>query len=104
VFTARQGDTKLGEDVTVEFTVGQPDLEMAELSLNEELLRRIADGTGGTYCSWLGLGDLAESLTAQQDRKREPVKVRLYHGPLFLCLFIAVAACEWWMRKRVQLA
>ena len=104
VFSAKQGDTQLGKDVTVEFTIGKPDLEMAELSLNEKLLKQIADRTGGTYCSWLGLADLANTLTAQQDRKSEPVKVKLYHGPLFMCLFILVAACEWWMRKRIQLA
>ena len=104
VFSARQGEAELGKDVTLDFTVGKPDLEMAELSLNEKLLKQIADTTGGTYCSWLGLKDLANSLTAEQDRKSEPVKLKLYHGPLFLCLFIAVAAVEWYMRKRVQLA
>ncbi len=104
VFSAKQAGTQLGKDVTVDFTVGRPDLEMAELSLNETLLKQIADRTGGTYCSWLGLKDLADSLTAEQDRKSEPVKVKLYHGPLFMILFIAVAACEWYMRKRVQLA
>ena len=104
VFTAKQGETELGKPVTVDFLIGKPDIEMAELSLNEKLLKQIADATGGSYCSWLGLKDLADGLTAQQDRKSEPVKVKLYHGPFFLCLFIAVAACEWFMRKRMQLA
>ena len=104
VFTARQGETELGKPVTLKFSVGKPDLEMAELSLNEKLLKQIADRTGGTYCSWLGLKDLANSLVAEQDRKTEPVKFRLYHGPSFLLFFIAVAACEWYMRKRMQLA
>ena len=104
VFTAKQGEAELGKPITLKFAVGKPDLEMAELSLNDKLLKQIADRTGGTYCSWLGLKDLANSLVAEQDRRTEPVKVKLYHGPSFLLFFIAVAACEWYMRKRMQLA
>jgi hypothetical protein len=104
VFEAKLGGERLGEPQSIKFLVGKPDLEMAELSLNEKLLKEIADRTGGTYCSWLGLNDLASSLTAEQDRRTEPVKVQLYHGPSFFLFFIAMAACEWYMRKRIQLA
>jgi len=104
VFEAKLGDERLGEPVTIKFNVGEADLEMAELSLNETLLRQIADRTGGRYRSWLGLGDLGTELSAEQDRKSEPVRVRLHHSFAFLLFFIAVATCEWYMRKRLQLA
>jgi uncharacterized membrane protein len=104
VFEAKLGGEALGEPKTVTFTVGRPDLEMAELSLNEKLLKQIADATGGSYCSWLGVKDLARGLTAAQDRKTEPVKFKLHHGPAFLIAFILIAACEWYLRKRIQLA
>jgi len=104
VFEAKLGGNRLGEPVSIKFLVGKPDLEMAELSLNEKLLKEIADRTGGTYCSWLGIKDLASGLTAEQDRRTEPVKFALYHGPAFFLFFIAMAACEWYMRKRIQLA
>ena len=104
VFEAKLGDDRLGEAQTVTFTVGKPDVEMADLSLNDKLLRRIADKTGGTYCTWLGLTDLAQGLVARQAPKTEPVKVKLHHPPLFLIIFILIAAAEWYLRKRIQLA
>ncbi len=104
IFEAKLGDQVLGKPQTVKFTVGKPDVEMAELSLNEKLLKELADRTGGTYCSWLGLKDLAGGLSAEQERRTEPVKVPLYHAPAFFLFFVAMAAVEWYMRKRIQLA
>ena len=104
VFEAKLAGKRLGTPQTVEFTVGKPDLEMAELSLNDKLLKEIADRTGGTYCSWLGTKDLASGLAAEQDRRTEPAKFRLHHAPSFLIFFILVAAIEWYLRKRIQLA
>jgi hypothetical protein len=127
VFEAKLGTEQLGEPKTVKFLVGRPDLEMAELGLNEKLLKQIADATGGSYCTWLGLKDLAQGLTAEQDRKSEPVKFRVADvlavplcwglgllgwsveparfGDLpFFLFFILIAAAEWYLRKRIQLA
>lgn len=104
IFEAKLGDQPLGKPQTVKFTVGKPDVEMAELSLNDKLLKEIADRTGGAYCTWLGIKDLAGSLTAAQERRTEPVKFPLHHAPSFFGFFIAMAALEWFMRKRIQLA
>ena len=104
VFEAKLEGRTLGKPQKVEFTVGQPDLEMADLSTNDKLLKEIADRTGGTFCTWLGMRDLAASLAAEQDRRLEPMKVPLYHPPSFFAFFIAMAAVEWYMRKRIQLA
>ncbi len=104
IFEARLGETVLGKPQTVKFTVGKPDVEMAELSLNDKLLKELADRTGGTYCSWLGLKDLAAALSAQQERRSDPQPFPLYNTPLFFAFFIAMAALEWFMRKRIQLA
>ena len=104
VFEAKLGENPLGKPIAIKFSVGKPDVEMAELSLNEKLLKEIADRTGATYCSWLGLKDLANSLAAEQDRRTEPVKFQLHHAPTFFLFFILMAAFEWFMRKRIQLA
>jgi len=104
IFEARLGDETLGKPQSLKFTVGRPDVEMAELSLNEKLLKELADRTGGSYHSWLGLKDLAAALAADQERHTEPVKVPLYNTPLFFVFFVLMAAVEWYMRKRIQLA
>lgn len=104
IFEARLNDQPLGKPQTVKFTVGKPDVEMAELSLNEKLLKELADRTGGAYHSWLGLKDLAAGLSAEQERRTEPVKLPLHHAPTFFIFFVAMAAIEWYMRKRIQLA
>jgi len=107
VFEARLGGARLGELQTVKFNIGKPDLEMAEFSLNEKLLKKIADETGGSYCSWLGLKDLAGGLTAQQNIKSEPYQFPTYNHWFFalaLIFFTALAGCEWYMRKHIQLA
>ena len=104
IFEARLGDQPLGKPQSVKFIVGKPDVEMAELSLNDKLLKELADRTGGAYCSWLGLNDLAGGLSADQERRIEPVRLPLHHAPTFFLFFVAMAAIEWFMRKRIQLA
>ncbi|MBM4038102.1 MAG: hypothetical protein FJ290_06265 [Planctomycetes bacterium] len=104
IFEARLADQPLGKPQSVKFTVGKPDIEMAELSLNDKLLKELADRTGGMYSSWLLLNELAGGLAAEQERRTEPVKVPLHHAPTFFLFFVAMAAVEWFMRKRIQLA
>jgi hypothetical protein len=104
IFEAKLGGERLGAPQSVKFIVAKPEVEMAELSLNETLLKEIADGTGGTYCSWLGLKELATKLTAAQVSRTEPTRFRLYQSEAFFVGFILLAALEWFMRKRIQLA
>ncbi|MFP4056336.1 MAG: hypothetical protein ACLF0G_05670 [Candidatus Brocadiia bacterium] len=104
VFRAYLGAEPLGESQTIPFSVAAPNREMEDLALRADVLKKIAAATGGRYHSWFGLNELAESLAAEQVRKHEPVMVKLYHGPAFLIFFILVAAGEWYLRKRIQLA
>ena len=105
-FVARLNDKKLGEH-TVEFLVRAPPVEMAKPDPDkndEKLLKEIASHSGGSYQTWLGLKQLVKSLNAKQSLRNEPVKLPLHHSVGFLLLFIAIAASEWYMRKRIQLA
>jgi uncharacterized membrane protein len=106
--TGTEGGRKLGE-VTLTFRVGKPNLEFERLDLNERLLRRVADQTGGRYCHLAVIDELVGALVAEARRGRRRREVRFYpdsapKGWLVVALFMAAAGAEWLIRKRLQLS
>jgi hypothetical protein len=106
--TAEDRGRKLGE-VRMQFRVGKPNLEYERLDLDDRLLRRVADATGGRYCDLRLLGELVDSLSAEVRRGRQTREVRLYPDRAskswaLALVFLAAAAAEWIIRKRLQLS
>ena len=116
----------LGEAAELSFRVGSPNLEFDELDLNETLLKRIAEETGGRYHSLVQLDDLLRTLQSAESSKRGVRQVSLWDycvlpvvgvtrpigfvhrllsslarepQGLFLT-FLVVVAAEWTIRKR----
>jgi uncharacterized membrane protein len=105
---AAEAGKALGE-VTLEFRVGKPNLEFEKLDLDDRLLRRLADETRGRYFDLAGLDELVGALTGEVRASRTAREVRLYpetnlKGVLAALVFLAAAAAEWLIRKRLQLS
>jgi hypothetical protein len=80
--------------------VGGADLEMADPRLNEEVLRRIAIASGGTYLRASESGRLASLLAAAQAEPSPPELVELWHNVWIFFAVIMLLTAEWMLRRR----
>ena len=95
----RRGSEALGS-ATRPMLVGGVDIELAEPGLNEAVLRRIAETTGGTYVPADEAGTLAASLK-QSDIGERPTEMRdLWHNGVSLAFIVLLLAAEWLYRRR----
>jgi hypothetical protein len=84
--------------------VGGVDIELAEPGLNEAVLQRIADMSGGAYASAADASWLAAQI-ADRNVGERPTEMRdVWHNGFSLALIIALLAAEWGMRRTVGLA
>jgi uncharacterized membrane protein len=99
----RRGGQSLGT-ASRPMLVGGVDIELAEPALNEPLLRRVAEASGGRYVR----ADDAASLPAlleERDVGQRPTEMRdVWHNGLSLLAIVALLAVEWLLRRRVGLA
>ena len=99
----RRGSESLGS-ASRAMLVGGVDVELAEPRLNESVLRRIAETTGGRYMPAAEAGSVA-SLLRESGIGAPPTEMRdLWHNGFSLAAIVALLAAEWMMRRRVGLA
>lgn len=95
---AYQGGEMLGTD-SAAFLVGEAIQELVHTDLNDELLRAVAEMSGGKYHS----PDECEAiLSSIPEVKKETIKtqrIRLWNSPLLLVAFIVFATVEWLIRR-----
>jgi hypothetical protein len=99
----KRGSRSLGS-LTRPILVGGADLEMAEPRLNEAVLRRISETTGGQY---VDASDIAQvpSLIRAADTQNAPIEMRdVWDNGWTLAMIIALLAAEWIARRRFGLA
>jgi hypothetical protein len=100
---ARRGAESLGT-ASRAVLVGGADVELSEPRLNEDLLRRIADATGGQYLPAAEAGSLP-ALLNERGIGSPPMEQRdVWHTGWSLALIVALLAAEWVVRRRVGLA
>lgn len=84
--------------------VGGADLEMAEPRLNEAVLRRISETTGGAYVAAVDAATVP-SLIRAADRESPPLEMRdLWDNGWALAMIVALLGAEWVVRRRSGLA
>ena len=99
----RRGSEALGS-VARPVLVGGVDIELAEPGLNEAVLRRIAETSGGKYAAAADASSLAAQIAARDVGER-PTEMRdIWHNGFSLALIIGLLAAEWGLRRRVGLA
>jgi hypothetical protein len=84
--------------------IGGSDVELSEPRLNEAVLRRIAETTGGKYVAESDAGSVPRSLR-DGGIGSPPMEMRdLWNTGWSLAAIVALLAAEWLMRRRVGLA
>lgn len=84
--------------------VGGADLEMTEPRLNEAVLRRIAETSGGRYVPAAQAAEVP-SLIRAADTERPPMEMRdVWDNGWALAMIIALLGAEWVLRRRAGLA
>ena len=96
---ARRGDAVSGGGARW-ILVGGADLEMADPRLNEDVLRRIARATGGSYLPAQQAAQLPALLASVEPEPAAPQVQELWHnGWIFAGVVLSLAA-EWTQRRR----
>lgn len=99
---ARRGGERLGAGERL-VLAGGSDPEMADPRLNEPVLQRLAERTGGLYVRPDALAQIAPRLRTAAAVDGPPELRDLWHGGWSLAAIIALLAAEWTWRRRVGL-
>jgi hypothetical protein len=84
--------------------VGGVDVELAEPALNESVLRRIAESSGGSYVPAAEAGSIPP-LIARTNVGERPTEMRdVWHNGISLALIVVLLGAEWLLRRKVGLA
>ena len=100
---ARRGAERIGAGERL-MLAGGADPELADPRLNEAVLQRLADQTGGLYVRPDEVGRIQPRLRIAAAVDGPPELRDLWHGAWSLVAVIAVLAAEWTLRRRVGLA
>jgi hypothetical protein len=80
------------------------DAELADVSGAPDVLRRLAEASGGAYLPVERLGDLAGYLSDVRGRQSETIEYPLWDSPYLFAFVLACLGGEWALRKRFGLA
>lgn len=79
--------------------VGETNLEQFGATLNEPLLRRVADATGGRYWRPDDLSGLADALAFSSAGIHERQQLPLWNAPFLFVLLVLLKCIEWSLRR-----
>jgi uncharacterized membrane protein len=80
--------------------VGGADFEMADPRLNEQVLRRIATASGGSYLPAQEAAQLSALLASSQPEPSAPQLQELWHNVWIFAGVMMLLASEWTLRRR----
>jgi hypothetical protein len=101
--TATLNGASLGDD-RGRFSVGDLNLEFQDTRMNAELLRQLADHSGGRYLEPSQINDLDAALASQAsfapNVEHQAKEIELWNWRTALIVLILLLATEWLLRKR----
>lgn len=95
-------ETKIGSK-SGEFTVEEYSLEDANLTTDFDLLKKMAEVSGGKFYEKDQIGNLVNDLELTEKKEERTKEIQLWNHPILLILFIGCLSVEWAIRKRAQL-
>jgi hypothetical protein len=98
-----QFSVKSDAATTLEFDVAEPRFESGETAMNEQLLRQMAEASGGGYFREEHLWQLPAAISSKAERVTSTVDGELWSSPFVFILILLLGSIEWFLRKRWQL-
>ena len=95
-------EAKMGSK-TGEFTVEEYSLEDADLKTDFDLLKKMAEVSGGKFYEKDQIGNLVSDLELVDKEEERTKEIQLWNFPLLLILLVGCLSVEWAIRKRSQL-
>lgn len=86
------------------FVVGEPNLEFERFDLDEQLLKNLADSTGGRYVTLAAVDDLVAEFQSHASKGEKAYIINLANTPLLFVIFVILVTVEWLTRRRWQLS
>ncbi|MGF1485054.1 MAG: hypothetical protein ACFBZ8_11895 [Opitutales bacterium] len=86
-------------EARIETLVTEPRFELGETAMNEALLRRMAETSGGRFFREEDLVNLPDILNADTEKVRTPVDIEIWASPLSFLLLLLLLSSEWLLRK-----
>ncbi len=96
---AKRGDQFFGAD-SGKFSVGEHDIEFQQTRMNEPLLQKMAQLSGGVYYTPANFQQLANQLPTEKRQRQRVSDINLWNEWLVLALFLVLLALEWTIRRR----
>ena len=100
--TGSSGNLKLGED-QVDIYAHPQLAELENPQLNENLLKQLAEQTGGAYFIMDNAGSVPENIANVQNPIFVDAERELWSHPLVLLAVVGLLGTEWFLRKRIGL-
>ena len=100
--TGRSGNLKLGED-QIDIYAHPQLAELENPQLNEDLLKQLAEQTGGVYFTVADAESVPENIADVQKTVFVDAERELWSHPLILIAVVGLLGTEWFLRKRVGL-
>lgn len=88
------------KETQLEFNVIEPHFEYGETAMNEELLRNIANISGGAFLREEDLHKLPEIIRTKTEKVRANLELQFWSSPLYFILLLSVLTLEWILRKK----
>ena len=101
---ARQPSKSVCASGRLAVSAATSEAELADLSGDERLLRRIAEGSGGQLLPPEQLASLPDRLAEIRSRQSQFTQYPLWDSPYLYALVVASLSAEWALRKRWGLA
>jgi len=89
--------------VAAKFDVAEPRIEMADIAMNERLLKSMASTSGGTFLREEDLDKLPQMVVDKSAKNVSFKKIPLAFAPALLGLIILIACIEWLWRRKLEL-
>lgn len=96
---ARRGEVSLGA-VDRWLYVGGSDRELVDPRMNEGVLRRLAEASGGRFLRVAEIAEVAGWLESDSPTPGAPTRRELWHEPWVYAMLVGMMAGEWLLRRR----
>lgn len=81
------------------FYVSSAGFELGDTAMNEDLLKEMAEISGGEFFREENIHTLPARIARKTDKVRSPMEVELWSSPLYFILILLVVTTEWILRK-----